>query len=391
LEPLVTLHHFTHPSWLGEDFWLRPDSPERFLAWVEIALAALAGKVRLWVTINEINVLAIESWLLGSFPPGRFLAFGDAAVAADHLLAAHVLAYQAIHRARPDAVVTTNNACVSVYDFDRRLTDILMARSLGVARHELGGWIDERRAEHDAALPPPGPGERGFRRLGVMASPFGRGSSRAGAGAGAVAGTGGAGPHRAIDAVYASPHPLTLDVVGLDYYDPMVARHFRAPGHRTAGGRGWLPARELWDDVPDPAGLTRWLGVQASATPETPLWVVENGLCNRVRNGRSFPRLDGWDRSRYLRENIGAVVAAIEAGVPVAGYWHWSLVDNYEWGSYQPRFGLYGVDRHRGERGFRWLETDSMGDDAGETYRRIIAGLRAGDRSVLDADPADRR
>ncbi len=114
--------------------------------------------------------------------------------------------------------------------------------------------------------------------------------------------------------------------------------------------------------------------------------MVENGLCNRVRNGRSFPRLDGWDRSGYLRENIGAVVAAVEAGVPVAGYWHWSLVDNYEWGSYQPRFGLYGVDRHRGARGFRWLETDSLGDDSGETYRRIIAGLRAGDRSVLDAE-----
>jgi beta-glucosidase len=382
LEPLVTLHHFTHPSWLGEDFWLRPDSPERFRDWVDLALVALAGKVRLWVTINEINVLAIESWLLGSFPPGRFLAFADAAVAADHLLAAHVLAYDAIHRARPDAVVTTNNACVSVYDLDRRLTDVLMARSLGIARSELEGWIDQRRAEHDARIPAPGPGERAFRRLGAAVSPFGPSGGRP------RPGRGGAGsvPHRAIDAVYASPNPLTLDVVGLDYYDPMVARHFRAPGHPTAGGRGWLPTRELWDDVPDPAGLTRWLEVQASETPGTPLWVVENGLCNRVRNGRSFPRLDGWDRSRYLRENLNAVVTAIERGVPVAGYWHWSLVDNYEWGSYQPRFGLYGVDRHRGALGFRWLETDSLGDDSGEAYRRIIAGLRAGDRSVLDVD-----
>jgi beta-glucosidase/6-phospho-beta-glucosidase/beta-galactosidase len=381
LEPLVTLHHFTHPSWLGEDFWLRPDSPERFRDWVDVVLVALAGKVRLWVTINEINVLAIESWLLGSFPPGRFLAFADAAVAVDHLLAAHVLAYDAIHSARPDAVVTTNNACVSVYDLDRRLTDVLLSRSLGVARPEFERWIDLRRAEHDARIPATGPGERAFRRLGAAASPFGPGSDRrrrpGREGPGAA-------PHRAIDAVYGSPHPLTLDVVGLDYYDPMVARHFRAPGHRTAGGRGWLPARELWDDVPDPAGLTRWLGVQASDSPGTPLWVVENGLCNRVRNGRSFPRLDGWDRSRYLRENIKAVVTAIERGVPVAGYWHWSLVDNYEWGSYQPRFGLYGVDRHRGARGFRWLETDSLGDDAGGAYRRIIAGLRAGDRSVLD-------
>jgi beta-glucosidase/6-phospho-beta-glucosidase/beta-galactosidase len=382
LEPLVTLHHFTHPSWLGEDFWLRPDSPERFRDWAEVALAALAGKARLWVTINEINVLAIQSWLLGLFPPGRFLAFADAAVATDHLLAAHVLAYQAIHRARPDAVVTTNNVSVSVYDFDRRMMDILMARSLGVARNEIDGWIAERRAEHDASLPASVPGERAIRRLGAVASPFGSGSRRRPRPGQRGEGEG---PHRAIDAVYACPTDSTLDVIGLDYYDPMVARHVRAPAHRTAGGRGWLPARELWDDIPDPVGLTRWLDVQASSTPGTPLWVVENGLCNRVRNGRSYPRLDGWDRSRYLRENINAVLNAIEAGVPVAGYWHWSLVDNYEWGSYQPRFGLYGVDRHRGERGFRWLETDSMGDDAGETYRRIIAGLRAGDRSVLDA------
>jgi beta-glucosidase len=116
------------------------------------------------------------------------------------------------------------------------------------------------------------------------------------------------------------------------------------------------------------------------------LWVVENGMCNRVRDGRSLPRLDGWDRPRYLREHLAAVMAAIDDGVPVAGYWHWSLVDNYEWGSYEPRFGLFGVDRHRGERGARWLQTDALGDDAAGAYRDIIAGLRAGDRSVLRGD-----
>jgi beta-glucosidase/6-phospho-beta-glucosidase/beta-galactosidase len=186
-----------------------------------------------------------------------------------------------------------------------------------------------------------------------------------------------------VGAVYDSPHDRTLDVLALDYYDPDVARHFRMPGHRTAGGRNRLPTRELWDDVVDPGGLAHWLGVQHDLAPGLPLWVVENGLCNRVRNGRSYIRGDGWDRPRYLRDNIGAVIEAIDRGAPVTGYWHWSLVDNYEWGSYEPRFGLYGIDRHRGEHGMRWLESDSMGDDSPGTYRRIIAGLRAGDRSVL--------
>ena len=52
----------------------------------------------------------------------------------------------------------------------------------------------------------------------------------------------------------ASPHERTLDVLGLDYYDPLAARHFRLPGHRTAGGSNPQPARELWDDPPDPGG-----------------------------------------------------------------------------------------------------------------------------------------
>ena len=389
MEPLVTLHHFTHPAWLGDDFWLRPDAPDRYRAWVEVAVEALAPWVRWWVTINEINVLTTCSWLLGMFPPGRFLAFEDAAIATDHLLTAHVRGYEVIHRVRPDAVVTTNNSCVSAYAYDRMLTDVLLVRSAGVERSRVDPWLTDRAREHDVLLPPSGVIEWAVRRLGAATAPYRRRGGAPGTGGGA--GRGGLFhrrapvPRRAVDAVYDSPHERTLDVLGVDWYDPTVSRHFRLPGHHTAGGRSSHPSRELWDDVPDPAALTRWLDVQRDLAPGLPLWVVENGLCNRVRRGHSLPRLDGWDRPRYLRENLGAVMAAVDAGVPVAGYWHWSLVDNYEWGSYEPRFGLYGVDRHRGERGMRWLETDALGDDSAGVYRDIIAGLRAGDRGVLGA------
>ncbi len=376
MEPLVTLHHFTHPAWLGEELWLRPDAPERYLAWVETALPVLAPKVRRWVTLNEINELVMGSWLLGHFPPGRTFAFDDAALATDHLLTAHVLGYEAIHRARPDAEVTTNTASVSLYDLDRLLTDVLRSRSLGVGRDDVDGWIADRRAAHHRAMGPVAPLEHLLRRLAARSTGYGPARMRRGPAPTAR-------PRRAVDAVYASPHASTLDAAGLDYYDPVASRHVRLPGHRTAGGREWLPLRPLWDDVPDPDGLTGWLATQHRRDPGVPLWVVENGMCTRVRQGRPWSRLDGWDRSRYLREFVGAVVAAVDAGVPVAGYWHWSLVDNYEWGSYQPRFGLHGVDRHRGERGFRWLETDADGRDAPGAYRRIIEGLRDGDRSVL--------
>jgi beta-glucosidase/6-phospho-beta-glucosidase/beta-galactosidase len=381
LQPLVTLHHFTHPAWLGEDFWLRPDAARRFRDWAEVTVDTLGSSVRHWITINEINILAIGSWLLGMFPPGRPLAFGDAAVAVDNLLAAHVAGYEVIHRERPDAIVTTNNSCLSVYELDRMLTDLVLARGAGIEPTDLDEWVGDRRRRHDATFPASGTAERAFRTFAAAWSPYGAPGA---VGAGRVrAQRSSRLPRRAVDALYESPHQRTLDVLGIDFYDPIASHHFRVPGHRTAGGRRPMPTRELWDDVPDPGGLVRRLEAEHASAPGLPLWVVENGLCNRVRNGRSFLRSDGWDRPRFLRENIAAVVASVEVGIPVTGYWHWSLMDNYEWGSYEPRFGLFGVDRNRGERGMRWLETDSSGDDAAGTYRNVIAGLRRGDRSVL--------
>ncbi len=383
LEPLVTLHHFTHPAWLGEDFWTRPDAPERFRSWAELVVEALAPLVRLWVTINEINVLFAESWVLGAFPPGRHFAHDDAAIAASNLLASHVAGYEVIHRWRGDAVVTTNNGCSTLYELDRMLTDLLLARRMEIDRHDIFEWMSERRRQHDALWPAPSVGERLLRRYATQALlPPSRPGSRRGGGRRAEPFLG-----RAVDAVYACEHDSTLDVVGIDYYDPLASRHFRLPGRRTAGGRSGLPVRPLWDDVPDPAGLLHRLRVEQSLAPGLPLWVVENGLCNRVLNGRSLAPLDAWDRPRYLRENLAAVAAALDEGVRVEGYWHWSLVDNYEWGSYEPRFGLYGVDRSRDGRGVRWSEKDSMGDDAADSYRTIIAGLRNGSRSVLDRQP----
>ncbi|MHB1762480.1 MAG: family 1 glycosylhydrolase [Acidimicrobiales bacterium] len=379
ITPLVTLHHFTHPAWLGEDFWLEPGSSDRFATWVDTVVPHLAPSCRHWVTLNEMNVLAMGSYLLGIMPPGRRLAAGDALCALDNLLAAHVKAYGVLHRLQPDAMVTTNNSASSVYELDRMLVDILGARSAGVSRDELGVWLAERRGHFYRDTASAGPIEalvRGAGALGLSIAPSRRGL--AGSSLSEVMARRSGIPGRSLDAVYASEHERALDMVGIDYYDPVVSHHIQLPGSKTAGGRSWEPARMLWDDVVDPAGLIAYC--RANASDGLPVWVVENGLCNRVRNGRAFPRRDGWDRIRYLRENLAAVVAAMDAGWQVGAYLHWSLVDNYEWGSYEPRFGIHGVDR---ERGFRVLATDSMGADAAGAYRRLIDAVRSGDRSAL--------
>ncbi|MCL6095316.1 MAG: family 1 glycosylhydrolase [Actinobacteria bacterium] len=421
IQPLVTLHHFTHPAFLGEEFWLRPDSPQRFAAFVEIVLGALGDKCSQWVTINEMNMLAIASYAFPVFPPGRLLDFNDAFITLFHLLEAHVRAYEVIHRLQGGAVVGFNNYALSIYELDRMLPDLLLARSHGVAKEDLGTFLRERRAEHYMGLSPPDPLEAGLRAMAKsMLLPAGMGAhgrsriSRALDGLrglfmsddDTVAGNqydrsdpfkflmdsfgrlldvlgsrfkvGTDSLERLVEVVWSSPYERTMDVSQFDYYDPAASHELKVPGRRTTGGRVMTPRRMLWEMSPDPTALVSWCRLEGEPGLDT--WVVENGMCNRVRNGRSYRRLDGWDRARYLRENIAAVVAARDAGLPVTAYYHWTLVDNYEWGSYQPRFGIYGMDR---ERGLKIMDTDAMGVDAAGTYRSIIEGLRRGDRTVL--------
>lgn len=146
LQPAITLHRFAHPAWMGVDFWLRPDSPERFRRWVETAVDHFAGRTHHWVTIDQLNVCALWAYLAGRNPPGRRLDLGATIRCLDHLLAAHVLAYEAITERQPQAVVSTGNRTLPVYELDRLLVDVLLGRSAGVPRHELGAWLVERRA-----------------------------------------------------------------------------------------------------------------------------------------------------------------------------------------------------------------------------------------------------
>jgi beta-glucosidase/6-phospho-beta-glucosidase/beta-galactosidase len=354
LEPLVSLHHFTHPAWLGEEFWLRPDAPERWRDWVVRAVDRLGHRCNQWVTLNEINIYALQTWFTAEFPPGRRADVAATVRTLDHMLAAHVLGYDALVAAQPAAVVSTNNFAFSVYELDRLLTDVLLGRSHGVARHDLHEWLVRRRAAYHRAVAPRTPRERALRRICASAIPLEKALPRA------------------IAAVYASPNERCVGNVQLDWYDPVVSHHLRLPGHRTAGGRNWQPGRALWDDPPDPPALERYC--RADVEPGLDLWIVENGLCNRVVGTTSFPRLDGWDRPRYLREHLAAVARAIAAGLPLTAYFHWTLADNYEWGSYEPRFGLHGIERH-GDT-ITWSDRDAMGSDAVATYREIIAGLR---------------
>ena len=188
---------------------------------------------------------------------------------------------------------------------------------------------------------------------------------------------------RVVEAVYAATRPRGIDAVGFDWYDPVASHALRVPGRRTPRGtRDWSVGRAYWDVESHPAALRAWCVTESALRPGLPLWVVENGMATRTLDGHAVPREDGMDRPRYVREHLGAVADAVAAGAPVRAYFHWSLMDNYEWGTYEPRYGLFGVDRSD-PTAVRYLDTDATGDDAPGAFARVVAGLRAGDRSVL--------
>jgi beta-glucosidase len=97
-----------------------------------------------------------------------------------------------------------------------------------------------------------------------------------------------------------------------------------------------------WNIEPD--GLYQLLLGLSTEAPGLPLYITENGYA-----GEDYVNPDGevndFGRVEYLHGHLDAVWRAIQDGAPVAGYFHWSLMDNFEWAwGYRRRFGLYFVD-----------------------------------------------
>lgn len=134
-----------------------------------------------------------------------------------------------------------------------------------------------------------------------------------------------------------------LDWVGLNYYTrKLIAPASGAwPAHKEVEGP--LPKTQMgWEIYPE--GLGHFLrSTAAEFTAGLPLYVTENGMANA--DALSGGTVNDDARIAYIDAHLAEVRAAAADGVPVAGYYVWSLMDNYEWSlGYEKRFGLVHVD-----------------------------------------------
>ncbi|MDQ7028381.1 MAG: glycoside hydrolase family 1 protein [Ardenticatenia bacterium] len=298
VEPMVTLHHFTLPRWAAKvGGWTNRVVVQRFSALAAQCARRLGDLVTMWCTINEPVVLVYNAYAGRQWPPGTG-RFDVGLRALRHLLRAHAAAYHAIHDVQPEAQVgmVFNMPLVEPARPGHPL-DRLVAF--------LQDWVfNEVKVR---AL-----------REGRLVWPL-------------------AWPAREVVGLREA-----CDFVGLNYYGRYLVRFAaEAPGS-LFGRHVQEPTVRLggtdWGQVA-PAGLTkhllrlRPLGV--------PLYVTENGVC------------DAHDtvRPHFLVEHVRAVHRAIQAGADVRGYFHWSLVDNFEWAEgWSARFGLLALNPFTQER-----------------------------------------
>lgn len=387
MEPVVTLQHFTHPAWLGVDAWLDDETPALFARFVAETVARLNERlvsshgqkpVEWFVTLNEPNMLVLNTYLNRHFPGGGRSGLRVGIAAYNRLLAAHVRAYNTIHdlyeeRQWGTPRVTMNTFCSDVYWSEKMLLDLLVFRERGIKRENLKDYLLNhsrrlRKAIVAAKLPfHTDPWVRIGRFVHWLTDLLA--------------------PRRVtaeafryfLDTLDQSSRPRVLDYLGLDYYDPFTGHIFRPPHFadlefKSKSLRGHLMdglSRKWWDWHMLPEGLHFFCKYYAEEY-QRGILIAENGMALRRKydNSVAHPRRDRLTRSEFLKAHITQVRRLRDEGVPMLGYLHWSITDNYEWGSYTPRFGLFTIDYTNNAKR---TASDHLGDNPSETYRELVA------------------
>jgi beta-glucosidase len=313
IEPYATLYHWDLPQALEDRFggWRSAETARAFGDYAGIVAARLSDRVKSIFTINEAGRFVTFGYGLGVDAPGLKLPDADVNQVRHHVALAHGLAVQAI-RARGRAGTKVGPAeniatCVPAFDTPEHVraaemaTRELNAGFLGVI---LEGKYTDGFLQYAGRNAPKFTAEE----LKIISSPN--------------------------------------DFVGLNIYAPQfyIAASDKAPG---------------WSMLPLPRSFPHMNSEWLKIGPETIYWaprlaakvwnietiyISENGTSSEDKMHPDGQIYD-LDRIMYLRNYLRQLQRATSEGVPVRGYFLWSLMDNFEWiFGYEKRFGLYHVD-----------------------------------------------
>lgn len=362
ITPMVTVHHFSNPAWVDDPRvsgcsggpsdthlcgWSHPEGGPLIVEEVAEHAALIAqrygDRVDDWATVNEPVNYLLAAYGVGVFPPGKQLLLTDFDGLIDtyrNYLAAHAAIYDAI-----------------------KANDTVDADGDGVAAH-VGLTLNSVKwapARDNAPSADPADLAAADRMDYVYHRMVPRAVTE-----------GGFDPD--LDGTLDEPHPEwagRLDWLGVQYYSRqgVSAEPPAIPllelmicfGEFDFGTclppddpSKWVPDMhyEYWEP-----GLYEVLAGLSETFPELPLVVTESGIATN----------EGKRRAEHVVRSLEQIHRAVAEGADVRGYFHWSLMDNFEWAEgYLPRFGLFFVD----------FDTYARTPTEGATVLGEIAGAR---------------
>ena len=302
IEPMVTLHHFSHPIWFEKlGGFANKDNLRYWESYCQHVIECLGDRVNEWCTINEPEVFSIMGYHMKLFPPG-IRSIPRTIRVMKNMILAHGIAYALIKSHHPETKV---GLAKNVTLFDP------------IRRWNLIDWVTARVLDYiwnNAIIS----GLKGKRMFGF--------------------------------------HVLTkrknLDFIGLNYYTHVLTSPFLPQTTEIQ-----FPKREheIMTEFGYPMyaeGMIR--SIQKLTKLNVPICITENGVADR----------EDKLRTEHLKRHLKMISEMIEQGHDIQGYYHWSLMDNFEWAEgYSMCFGLYEVNFETQERTLR---------ESGKQYQDII-------------------
>jgi beta-glucosidase len=309
LVPFVTLYHWDLPQYLQDQGgWTNRDTVKAFVEYADVVSKRLGDRVKNWITHNEPWCTSIHGNLDGMHAPG----LKDTATALQvchNVLLSHGLAVPVI-RANVDGAKV--GIALSLHPIEAASDS--EADRQAVVRHDAfrNRWfLDSLHGRGYPSVP--------LEMLGKDAPEVHAGD---------------------MDAI-----AVRTDFLGVNYYFPEVVRNDPAAGFLQTAvvlPEGRQRTDFGWEVAPD--GLTSLLVRIAREYEPGTMYVTENGSCYDDHVGADGS-IEDTARREFLVRHLKAVRSAREQGVPVKGYFAWSLLDNFEWSEgYLRRFGIAYVD-----------------------------------------------
>ncbi|MBA3073652.1 MAG: beta-glucosidase [Anaerolineae bacterium] len=316
IEPFLTLYHWDIPTKL-KGAWLNRDSAYAFEEFSDVCARSFGDRVKRWMTINEPICASFLSYTWGHHAPGLTDPY-QGLVAAHHLLLSHGLAVKTIRSHYPDAEIGIALNPASVYPLTDSKVDHQIANQAETRQNR---WFSDPVYKGSY----PVEAVQAYIELGVL-------------------------KNETPDFIHSGDMEIIsipTDFLGINYYTRQVY-HTDQSEMPSVDHFKSLPApldnqTEMgWEIFPQ--GLFDLLKKVNDEYHPQKILITENGASYSYAPD-NFGKIEDPKRIEYLDMHLQAVAKAIQAGIPVKGYFLWSFMDNFEWAQgYSQRFGLVYVD-----------------------------------------------